>query len=149
MAVEYLRAYFLTGFPWYYLAHSQYRYLYVIQIADVTGSLGISLLIAMVNAWLVDLVTLPLFRRAAAADRPRLTPGPVGPALGGHAPRRGHPLLRGLPALDGPVPRRAPGRALAVEPRCRGNKFRNDPNEVTRAFEALIRRGVAGTAAPT
>ena len=41
---EYLRAYFLSGFPWYYLAHSQFRHLYVIQIADFTGSLGISLL---------------------------------------------------------------------------------------------------------
>ena len=70
MAVEYLRAYFLTGFPWYYLAHSQYRYLYVIQIADITGSLGISLLIAMVNAWLVELVTTPPAPPA---------PGPAGP----------------------------------------------------------------------
>src|SRR5262249_1179933 len=60
VTTEYLRAYFLTGFPWYYLAHSQYRHLYVIQIADITGSLGVSLLIAMVNAWLVELVTTPL-----------------------------------------------------------------------------------------
>ena len=41
---EFLRAYFLTGFPWYYLAHSQFRHSYLIQIADFTGSLGISLL---------------------------------------------------------------------------------------------------------
>lgn len=72
VTVEYLRAYFLTGFPWFYLAHSQYRNLLVIQIADITGSLGVSLLIAMVNAWLVDLVTTPLLRRVGG--RARLMP---------------------------------------------------------------------------
>jgi apolipoprotein N-acyltransferase len=74
VTVEYLLAYFLTGFPWYYLAHSQYRYLYVIQIADITGSLGVSLLIAIVNAWLVELVTTPLLRSAKGRP-PRLTTG--------------------------------------------------------------------------
>ena len=60
VALEYVRAYFLTGFPWYYLAHSQHLALPVIQISDVTGSLGVSMLIAVVNAWIVDLITLPL-----------------------------------------------------------------------------------------
>ncbi len=56
VGLEFIRAYFLSGFPWYYLAHSQFRHLYVIQIADFTGSLGISLLIAVVNAFVVDLL---------------------------------------------------------------------------------------------
>ncbi len=116
VAVEYIRAYFLTGFPWYYLAHSQYRYLYVIQIADFAGSLGISLSIAVVNAWLVELVTLPLFRTRANAARPAdAHDGPERPALVGHDPHRGHALLRGIPGLDGPVPRWAQARALPVE----------------------------------
>ena len=59
---EFLRAYILSGFPWYYLAHSQFRRLYVIQVADVTGSLGISFLIAIFNALVVDLLSLPLLR---------------------------------------------------------------------------------------
>jgi apolipoprotein N-acyltransferase len=63
VGLEYVRAYVLGGFPWYYLAHSQYGWLYVIQIADFAGSLGVSLLAAATNAWLVDLVTLPLLRR--------------------------------------------------------------------------------------
>ena len=71
VALEYLRAYFLTGFPWYYLAHSQHSVLPVIQISDVTGSLGVSVLIALVNAWFVDLLTLPLFRTTSLG--PRLT----------------------------------------------------------------------------
>ena len=73
---EYVRAYFLSGFPWYYLAHSQFRQLYLIQIADFTGSLGISLLIAVFNALLVDLLTLPLVpcdeKRNAAASAPAI-----------------------------------------------------------------------------
>ena len=55
VGLEFTRAYFLSGFPWYYLAHSQFRNLYVIQVADITGSLGISLVIVVVNAFVVDL----------------------------------------------------------------------------------------------
>jgi len=69
VALEYARAYFLTGFPWYYLAHSQFRRLYLIQIADFSSSLGISLLIAIVNAFLVDLLTLPLFHLSKQGKR--------------------------------------------------------------------------------
>jgi apolipoprotein N-acyltransferase len=69
VALEYARAYFLTGFPWYYLAHSQFRRVYLIQIADFASSLGVSLLIAMVNAMLVDFLTLPLFRRSKRRKR--------------------------------------------------------------------------------
>ena len=65
--LEYIRAYFLSGFPWYYLAHSQYRRLYLIQVADFTGSLGISLLIVVFNALVVDLLSLPLLHVDARA----------------------------------------------------------------------------------
>jgi apolipoprotein N-acyltransferase len=60
VGIEFGRAYFLSGFPWYYLAHTQYRRLYLIQVADCTGALGISVLIATVNALLVDLLSRPL-----------------------------------------------------------------------------------------
>ena len=66
VALEYIRAYVLTGFPWYYLAHSQYRLLYFTQIADFSGALGLSFLIAVANAYWVDLLTLPLFRGKAS-----------------------------------------------------------------------------------
>ncbi|MEO6811781.1 MAG: apolipoprotein N-acyltransferase [Isosphaeraceae bacterium] len=71
VSLEYLRAHILSGFPWYYLAHTQYRYVPLIQIADVTGAWGLSALIAMANAWWVDLCELPLFQRTGR--RPRLT----------------------------------------------------------------------------
>ncbi len=69
VGLEFGRAYFLSGFPWYYIAHSQFRHLYLIQIADFASSLGISLLIAIVNAMFVDLATLPLFGRSRQGVR--------------------------------------------------------------------------------
>jgi apolipoprotein N-acyltransferase len=69
VGLEFARAYFLTGLPWYYLAHSQFRRIYLIQIADVAGSLGISLLIAVLNALVVDFLTLPLFHASRRGAR--------------------------------------------------------------------------------
>ncbi|MBX6314865.1 MAG: apolipoprotein N-acyltransferase [Isosphaeraceae bacterium] len=70
VALEYIRAHLCTGFPWYYLAHTQYRYLPLIQVADVTGAWGLSFLLALVNAWWAELLTRPL-----------LCPSPRGPKL--------------------------------------------------------------------
>lgn len=71
IGLEHVRAFILSGFPWYYLGHSQYRALQLIQIADFAGALGISFLIATVNAWVVDLLTLPALYRAPAGVRLR------------------------------------------------------------------------------
>jgi apolipoprotein N-acyltransferase len=49
-ALELLRAYLLTGFSWYYLGHSQYRWLTLIQISDLTGAYGVSFVIAFFSA---------------------------------------------------------------------------------------------------
>ncbi|MHC5538997.1 apolipoprotein N-acyltransferase [Singulisphaera rosea] len=70
VGLEFLRAHILTGFPWYYLAHRQHNVLPLIQISDISGALGLSLLIAVVNAWLVELCTLPRF--APSPDGPRV-----------------------------------------------------------------------------
>jgi apolipoprotein N-acyltransferase len=69
VGLEYVRAFILTGFPWYYLGHSQFRFLTLIQIADTTSALGVSFLIAVVSAWIVDLLSLPLWETKADVTR--------------------------------------------------------------------------------
>jgi apolipoprotein N-acyltransferase len=49
-ALEFLRAHLISGFPWYYLAHTQHEQLALIQISDLTGAYGLSALVAAVNA---------------------------------------------------------------------------------------------------
>jgi apolipoprotein N-acyltransferase len=52
--LEYVRAWFLGGFPWYFLAHTQHDALPLIQVADVTGQWGITFVLAAVNALLLE-----------------------------------------------------------------------------------------------
>ncbi|MDY6853938.1 MAG: apolipoprotein N-acyltransferase [Thermodesulfobacteriota bacterium] len=54
VSIEYLRSFFLTGFPWESLGYSQYLCLPLIQISDITGVYGISFLIVLVNALLFN-----------------------------------------------------------------------------------------------
>lgn len=53
VACEYIQAHALSGFPWYYLAHSQVTSLPLIQIADLFGAWGVSALVVVVNVWFV------------------------------------------------------------------------------------------------
>ena len=53
---EYLRSFVLTGFPWFFLAHTQYSYLSIIQIADITGAYGVSFMVVIINACFADAV---------------------------------------------------------------------------------------------
>ena len=46
---EYLKSHIFTGFPWGLLAHSQYKNINLIQIADITGVYGISFVIIAFN----------------------------------------------------------------------------------------------------
>ncbi len=51
-ALEYLRSFLLTGFPWADLGYSQYLNLPFIQMADITGTYGLSFVILLVNVTL-------------------------------------------------------------------------------------------------
>lgn len=51
-ALEYLRSFLLTGFPWANLGYSQYLNLTFIQMVDITGVYGLSFVILLVNATL-------------------------------------------------------------------------------------------------
>src|SRR5512133_3353309 len=49
VAADQLRSFLMTGAPWAMLGHSQYRTLPLIQIADICGVFGITLLIVLAN----------------------------------------------------------------------------------------------------
>lgn len=49
VACDFIRSFMLSGFPWAMLGHSQYRVLPLIQIADISGVFGITLLIVLAN----------------------------------------------------------------------------------------------------
>jgi apolipoprotein N-acyltransferase len=49
VSLEYLRAVLLSGFPWEILGYAQYRYLPLIQIADITGVYGVSFWTVLAN----------------------------------------------------------------------------------------------------
>ncbi len=49
VALEYLRTYALSGFPWTLLGYSQYQWLPVIQVSDLAGVYGVSFLVVMGN----------------------------------------------------------------------------------------------------
>ncbi|KAF0220154.1 MAG: apolipoprotein [Geobacteraceae bacterium] len=56
VGLEYIRSFFLTGFPWASLGYSQYRTLPLIQVADITGVYGLSFLIALSNIVLYRII---------------------------------------------------------------------------------------------
>lgn len=56
VGVEAWQGCLFTGFSWYFLAHSQYEQLPLIQICDIFGQLGISVLIAAVNGLIAEIV---------------------------------------------------------------------------------------------
>ncbi len=51
---EYARTYGFAGLPWEFLGHSQHENLPLIQIADLTGELGVSFVIVLVNVAIAE-----------------------------------------------------------------------------------------------
>ncbi|HMK49978.1 MAG TPA: apolipoprotein N-acyltransferase [Thermodesulfovibrionales bacterium] len=54
VVLEFLRSYAFTGFPWSSIGYSQYKFLAIIQIADITGVYGVSFLVVSVNGAAAD-----------------------------------------------------------------------------------------------
>lgn len=50
VALEYLRSFMLTGFPWGVVGYSQFNRLHIIQISDMFGVYGVTFLIVLFNA---------------------------------------------------------------------------------------------------
>jgi len=58
VSLEFLKAHLISGFPWASLGYSQYKFLHIIQISDITGVYGVSFLITAVNSAIFYLFTL-------------------------------------------------------------------------------------------
>jgi len=71
VAVEYLRSVGYLGFPWGLLAHTQYKWTLLIQVADITGAWGVSFVVAAVNVLVYYIVkdyrTVATWLRAGGA----------------------------------------------------------------------------------
>lgn len=64
IALEWVRSFALTGFAWYYLAHTQHDMLSLIQITDLGGAYAVTLLVAAVNGLAFDIAyQFPEIRR--------------------------------------------------------------------------------------
>lgn len=96
VSAEFLRSHFpFHGFPWALLGYSQHASSAVAQVAELTGILGVSFLLALSNAALADLLrTLPPLRRALPGGPPR-PPRSVLPGVWGALVVAGAALLWG------------------------------------------------------
>ncbi len=56
VALDYIKTYLFTGFPWQDLGYSQFQHPILIQFADLIGHNGLTFLIIMTNALLTSLV---------------------------------------------------------------------------------------------
>jgi apolipoprotein N-acyltransferase len=74
VALEYIRTFIFTGFPWALLGHSQYLRHHLIQIADLFGAYGVSFLIALSNTavFLAIAFIIPKMRRSRPVSKPVL-----------------------------------------------------------------------------
>jgi apolipoprotein N-acyltransferase len=71
VAIEYVRRELFGGFAWYQLGHTQQAFLPVVQVADLAGVAGVTLLVGMVNGLAAEV----LCRIAVVRRRFALTTG--------------------------------------------------------------------------
>jgi apolipoprotein N-acyltransferase len=57
VGLEYVRAHFMTGFPWCLLGYTQHSFLTIIQVADICGVYGLSFLIVLTNGFIYTMVS--------------------------------------------------------------------------------------------
>ena len=72
VTVEFVRSFALTGFPWLYLGHTQFRLLPLIQIADITGAYGVSFVVAAFNGLVADALLFATGKSPARLSHARL-----------------------------------------------------------------------------
>ncbi len=72
VGIERMQGFFLGGFFWRFLAHSQYQNTTIIQIADLFGAGGVSFLIAMVNGLITELMIAARSKKTIGWGLPHL-----------------------------------------------------------------------------
>ena len=70
---EILRAVVLSGFPWFFLSHSLYKVLTLIQVSDLVGAYGVSFVVAAVNGAIADVIIAK--STARRSPEARIKPG--------------------------------------------------------------------------
>jgi apolipoprotein N-acyltransferase len=81
VGLEFLRAHLMTGFAWYFLGHTQYRWASIVQLSDVFGAYGVSYVVATANAALALLLPTTWLEKAGLVhpeDRERFHAAPTG-----------------------------------------------------------------------
>jgi apolipoprotein N-acyltransferase len=145
VSLEFVRAYVLTGFPWYYLAHSQHRTLWLIQSADVAGALGLSFLIAGFNAACVEVLSLP--RRLGPLAWPHL-PRPLILRLAVLALLLAANAFYGIYRLSSAQFRPGPRLALLQSNLTQRYKMKTEAAELLAVYQRLIDRALTATERP-
>ncbi len=74
VTMEYIRGFLFSGFPWESLGYSQYRFLSLIQWAELTGVYGLSFLIILVNVSIYHCIRGVLEKGWSAGSRPLILP---------------------------------------------------------------------------
>ena len=135
VALEFVQGYAFTGFSWYYLAHSQYRFLPFIQVADFAGAWGPSFVLALANATWVVLLT-PTAAPASRPWRPRIAAAAVlGAAVAGS-------LGYGVYRLQTASFRPGPKVSLLQSDLVQKMKMRKGSEEIRALYERLVIRAL-------
>ena len=66
--LEWVRSWFLTGFPWGSMGYTQWNNLPAIQIASITGIHGVSFIVVLLNATIADIIRTYLARENQPND---------------------------------------------------------------------------------
>lgn len=53
---EMVRGVFIAGFPWFFLSHSFYQVLTLIQVSDLVGAYGVTFMACVVNGFVADVI---------------------------------------------------------------------------------------------
>jgi apolipoprotein N-acyltransferase len=76
VTLELARTYLFSGLPWALLGYSQYRWITVIQVADMTGVYGVSFLLVLVNAAISEIILWTIRKTRVLPHGQRLMPFP-------------------------------------------------------------------------